>query len=233
MGGIVFLVFIIAFVYVLFRLFSATESRGGGLSGLRERSRQRTDVRLSLAARRAMQRADYWGGDAYVSVVDVGLLAYRGSTEPKLVRYGDVMMDTDFLRPFVELWLPHQARGAIRLELVDHEGRLRYADESRYDLMRGANTLLPGTWLPLQGKTVTPDEWSLRVLAGDTLLAVHTFGWRAVGGGRIRRYMASDGEISASLQQALRAGSREAVSLSELLSDEEKQGQYSESQHRS
>jgi hypothetical protein len=233
MGGIIFLLFIVAFVVVLLRLFSATEGRGGRFSGVREWSRPRAEVRLSLAARRAMQRAGYQGGEAYVSVVDVGLLAYRGSTDPKLVRYGDVLMDTDFLRPFVELWLPHQARGAVRLELVDQEGRLRYADESRYDLMRGANTLLPGTWLPLKGKTVTPDEWSLRVLAGDTLLAVHTFGWRTVGGGRIRRYMASDGEISSSLQRALRVQSREAVSLSELLSDEEEQGKYSESRHRS
>jgi hypothetical protein len=71
------------------------------------------------------------------------------------------------------------------------------------------------------------------VLAGDTLLAVHSFGWRAVGGGRIQRYMASDGEISSSLQRAIRAQSREAVSLSELLSDEELQGKHSESQHRS
>jgi hypothetical protein len=233
MAGIVFLVFIIGFVVLLFSLFSATEEKGGRFSGLREWSRPKADTRLSLAARKAMQRADYQGGEAYVNVVDVGLLAYRGSNEPKLVRYGNVVADTDYLRPFVELWLPHQARGAVRFELVDHEGRLRYADESRYDLVRGLNTLLPGTWLPLQGKTVTPDRWSLRVLAGDTLLAVHTFGWRAVGGGQMRRYIAPDGEISPSLQQALRAQPRDAVSLSDLLGDEEEQAKRSVSRSRS
>jgi hypothetical protein len=233
MGSIIFLVFVIAFIFVLFRLFSASEGRSGPFSGVREWSRPKPDVRLSVAARNAMRQAGYQGGEAYVNVVDVGLLAYRGSSEPKLVRYGDVAMDTDYLRPFVELWLPHQARGPVRFELVDQEGRLRYADESRYDLVRGVNTLLPGTWLPLRGKTVSPDRWSLRVLAGDTLLAAHGFGWRAVGGGQIQRYMASDGEISPSLQQALRAQPREAVSLEDLLGDEEEQAKRNMSLTRS
>jgi len=232
MDDIVFLVFIIVFIVLLFSLFSTTEGRSGRFSGLWEWSRPKAVARFSLAAQNAMRRAGYQSGESYVNVVDVGLLAYRGSTDPKLVRYGDVAMDTDYLRPFVELWLPHQARGAVRFELVDHEGRLRYADESRYDLVQGINTLLPGTWFPLRGKTIAPEEWSLRVLVGDTLLAVHTFGWRAVGGGQLRRYIASDGEISPSLQQALLAQPREAVSLSDLLGDEEVQAEYKMSRTR-
>jgi hypothetical protein len=45
--------------------------------------------------------------------------------------------------------------------------------------------------------------------------------------------MASDGEISPSLQQALRAQPREAVSLEDLLGDEEEQAKRNMSLTRS
>ena len=83
------------------------------------------------------------------------------------------------------------------------------------------NTVVPGTWLPLEGKTIVPEDWNLRVLAGQTLLAVHSFGWQPVGGGAIQKYVSSDGELSEALLQALNARQREAVSLSELLGDQE------------
>jgi hypothetical protein len=132
-----------------------------------------------------------------------------------------VLVDTHFLRPFIELWLPYRSRGMVRFELLDSAGRLRYVDEAEYDLERGDNVLLPSTWLPLRGKTIPPGRWRLQVMAGDTLLAAHPFGWQPVGGGELQPYIASDGEISPALQQALRARSREAVSLSDLLADQE------------
>jgi len=232
MGTIAFLVFILLFVFFLFGLFSIAEGRPRLSARANRRGRQRPSPRArntarhqggrsSTAARFAMQRAGYDGGESYVNVTDVGLLAYRQTDEPKLVRNGDVLLDTGYLRPFAELWLPHQARGTVRFELVDHEGRLRYADEERYDLARGRNTLLPSTWLPLHDKTIHPADWELRVLAGEMLLAAHAFGWQEVGGGMIQPYIEADGEISPELQQALRARSREAVSLSDLLADQE------------
>ena len=168
-----------------------------------------------------MQRAGYAGSENYVEVTDVGLLTYRHSDEPKLVRYGDVMLDTHFLRPFCELWLPYRSRGTVRFELVDSAGRQRYVDEEEYDLERGDNVLLPRTWLPLRGKTIAPGQWRLRVSAGETLLAVHPFGWEQVGGGEIQPYIASDGEISPALQHAMRVKARDAMSLSDLLADQE------------
>lgn len=214
---IVFIVFLAVFAVFLLTAFS---SAGEQARAARPRRAPRPMAGVgprSQAAQRAAQRAGYEGGPDYVNVTDIGLLAYRGMDEPRLVRTGKVLTDTDYLRPFAELWLPHEARGKIRFELVDAEGRLRYADEARYDLGAGRNTLLPGTWLPLRGKSSVPGEWTLRLAAGDLLLAAHRFGWEPAGRGEIKRYMASDGEISPELQRALEAQPVEGVSLSELL----------------
>lgn len=217
MNGLIFLIFMVLLMLVLFRLASKTTVKvGSGRSRRAGRGRETTP-----AATAAMKHADYLGGADFVSLTDVGLLAYRHTKEPKLIRYGDVMTDTRFLRPFAELWLPYKASGQVRFELFDGDGRLRYADEAGYDLDRGKNMLLPGTWLPLEGKVIKPEDWTLRVLAGDTLLGIHQFGWKSVGGGRIQQYVDHDGEINPALQNLLRAKPREAVSLSELLADQE------------
>ena len=220
--GFILLVVVVLFVVLLFGLFSVAEGRGrmalGGPQGSR---RAKRSAGVSAAADMAMRRAGYVGGGDYVSVSDIGLLAYRQSDDPRLVRNGAVWTDTDYLRPYVELWLPYKSRGIVRFELVDSEGRLRYADEAEYDLVQGENALLPGTWLPLRGRAVAPGQWRLRVLVGETLLAAHSFGWQAVGGGEVQRLMAHDGELSPALQQALLGRPRHAMSLSELLSDQE------------
>ncbi len=168
-----------------------------------------------------MQRAGYTRGEGYVDVTDLGLLAYRSAGAPKLVRSGDLLTDTEHLRPFAELWLPYPARGPLRFELVDAAGRLRYADEARYDLEQGRNTLLPGTWLPLRGKTIEPGTWTLRLLAGETLLALHPFGWQDLGGSELQPLIEADGEISPELIEAMRAEARDSVSLDELLAGQE------------
>lgn len=222
MDDLFFLIFVLIVLIALFSFYGqVARSRMSQGAGGRARRASRRKVELTEAAWEAMSRAGYEPGSEYVQVADIGLLAYRHTDEPKLVRTGGVLMDTRYLRPFADLVLPYPASGDVRFELIDHEGRLRYADEAQYDFHGGRNTVLPGTWLPLEGKTIIPEEWVLRVLASQTLLAVHRFGWQPVGGGTIQRYVASDGELSEALQQALNARQREAVSLSELLSDQE------------
>jgi hypothetical protein len=218
MGGMVFIIFLILFVLFLSGVFSLAGNRGNQSAG---EKRKKQTGRANSTARQAMRRAGYAGGENYAEITDIGLLAYRQSDEPKLVRQSDVLLDTDFVRPFAEFWLPYRSRGMVRFELVDSEGRMRYADESEYDLERGKNVLLPGTWLPLRGKTIASGQWRLNVMAGGTLLAVHPFGWRNVGGGELKPYIGTDGEISPALQWALHAKAREAVSLDDLLSDQE------------
>ncbi|HML22814.1 MAG TPA: hypothetical protein PKD09_14280 [Aggregatilinea sp.] len=180
-------------------------------------------MQANPAALTAMRRAGYRADASYVQVADIGLLAYRNTDDGKVLRSGDVLMDTKYLRPFAELWLPYDAAGSVRFEIADADGRLRYADEEQYELQRGVNTILPGTWLPLEGKAIEPDEqWTLRLRASDTLLAAHPFGWEPVGGGVIQRFVAGDGELSPALREAImRSSSRSAMSLSELLSDQD------------
>lgn len=223
MGDLIVLLLVVFALIFLFSFMArasapwSSETMRAGWTARRKR------VALTETAQQAMARAGYEPGSEYVQVADLGLLAYRHTREPKLVRAGSVLMDTRYLRPFADLVLPYDASGEVRFELIDGAGRLRYADEARYDLVGGRNTVLPGTWLPLEGKPIPPGDWALRVLAGETLLAVHRFGWQPVGGGAIQRYVASDGELSETLQQAVAARQREAVSLSELLADQEEQ----------
>ncbi len=222
MNAIIFLLFIFAFLAVLFVVTSSSAAKTPAPH--RKRTLQpvaREDQHP--VARAAMRRAGYTADASFVQVADIGLLTYRNTTDGKVIRAGDVLLDTKYLRPFAELWLPYAAAGGVRFEISDSSGRLRYADEAQYELKRGVNTILPGTWLPLEGKVIDPDEaWTLRLRASDTLLAAHTFGWQPVGGGVIQKYVAEDGELSPALQEAiLRASSREAMSLSELLSDQE------------
>lgn len=227
MGGIIFLIFIILFMMFLFGLFSIAEGQSGR-SAPQQRTRSypstppasRRSARVNTAAKDAMRRAGYAADNAYVNVTDIGLLAYRETDDPRLVRYNEVWADTDYLRPFVVLSVPHQARGMVRLEISDDEDRVRYADETRYDLQPGENTLLPGTWLPLRGKSLPTEPWTLNVTVGETLLAAYQFGWQEVGG-ELQQYIEADGEISPELQQALRERSDQAMSLSQLLSDQE------------
>ena len=200
---------------------------GGTRKRFRKRALRKRKARLSTAhptpaARLAMSRAGYAGGEQYANVTDVGLLAYRHpEADPRVVRERGVLLDTRFLRPFVTLWLPRAARGHIRFEIADADGQLRYADEARYALQRGENPLLPNAWLPVEGKGRVSDRWTLRVWVSDVLLAEHVFGWREVGESPLQPYIAADGEISPALWQMAQQEAEQQVSLSELLAEQE------------
>ncbi len=193
----------------------------------RVRDLRKRKVRLSVAhptsaALQAMSRAGYVGGKQYATVTDVGLLAYRHpEADPRAVREQGVLVDARFLRPFVKLWLPRAARGSIRFEILDGDGRLRYADEARYGLQRGENSLLPNAWLPLEALGRVSERWTLRVWASGMLLAEHVFGWREVGASPLQPYIGADGEISPALWQMAQEEAEQQVSLAELLSGQE------------
>ena len=189
---------------------------------LRKRKERVSTARPTSAAQQAMSRAGYAGGAQYANVTDVGLLAYRHpEADPRVVRGQGVLLDTRFLRPFVTLWLPRAARGHVRFEIWDADGRLRYADEARYSLHAGENPLLPNAWLPVEGKGRVADRWTLRVLVSGVLLAEHVFGWRAVGESPLKPYIAADGEISPELWQMAQEEAAQQVSLTELLAGQE------------
>lgn len=219
MGQLIFLaVIVIVILWIVYRPAPGISSRLSQRVDTLSRGRNTRWIEQSAAARLATRRARYKGGPAYVNVTDLGLLVYRDDYNPRLVRQGAISLDTLYLRPFAELWLPHQARGTVRFEIRDGEGRLRYADEARYDLEGGRNTLLPGTWLPLRNKPQLFDVWEYRLLAADMVLAIHRFGWQPVDVG-LQALVDSDGEISPELQAALQARAIKTMSLSELLAD--------------
>jgi hypothetical protein len=225
-GGIVFLIFIAIFLAFLFGLFSIAEGRPTRRrpTSYQPPYRQRSEVstKTNTTAQQAMHRAGYQGGPNYVQVEDIGLLAYRTTTDPKLIRSGDLWADTQYLRPFAALWLPYAATGEVRFELLDANDRVWYADETSYNLQHGTNTLLPQTWLPLANKTISPGRWKLRVLANDTVLAIHSFGWQSPANNEIKQYVDSDGEISPELQQAINdVQSHSRMSLAELLASQD------------
>jgi hypothetical protein len=218
------LILLVVIALVVMWLIRGSVSRAPG-QAIREigtfgRVRNQVHIERSRVASLATRRARYPGGAEYVNVTDLGLLVYEDNQRVRLVRQDSIPTDAQYLRPFVELWLPHQARGAVRFEIRDRQGRLRYADEARYDLEHGYNTLLPGTWFPLRGEAEAFDTWEYRVLARGMTLAIHRFTWR-VAGSALRPYLASDGEISPALQAALRTQAAQPVSLSELLAGQE------------
>lgn len=222
MGSIVFLIFILLFLAMLYSVFAAVETKPAPRQNTSHASAtadRRPAVRFSQTATRAATRAGYRSDPRYVQLTDLGLLAYKKLDDPRLIRMGDVSTDTRFLRPFVELWVPYAAHGSVRLEILDQTNRLRYADDARYELQRGRNTILPDTWLPLEGKTIVPDQWTLRVSASDTLLGIHHFAWQVSGEAPLRRYIESDGELSPELAEALQEQQSRAISLSDLLNE--------------
>jgi hypothetical protein len=105
MSAIIFLVFIAIFIFLLFGLFRIAEgrrkdeehipveiSRWSAPQPIETRqtrlSRQQPDAKQpKLAALQAMRRAGYdVGDDEYVRVTDIGLLEYRGTSRPRLLR---------------------------------------------------------------------------------------------------------------------------------------------------
>lgn len=235
---VVFVIFAIFLILFAFLYFNVTQSSSESADAERTPSRayssavrrstsyrsaaERQKLRANMVAQQAMQRAGYQDTEQYVRVFDIGLLAYEGDQQPKLLRFEKINTQVDYVRPFVELSLPYRSRGSVRFELVELLGsteRLRYADEAQYDLQPGTNILLPDTWFPLAGKEIKSDKWRLYIRVGDTLLAAHAFGWRRPVDDSVKQYMASDGEISPALQEALEARPNEAMSLDNLLGE--------------
>src|SRR5690554_4866619 len=99
MNGVIFILVMLLFLAVLFvatsQTTTATVRRASSYRAPRAASR-----RLHPVARAAMQKAGYEASDSYVQVTDIGLLAYRNTDEGKIVRQGDVLLDTRYLRPF-------------------------------------------------------------------------------------------------------------------------------------
>lgn len=177
--------------------------------------------RMHRVAARAVRRAGHDPDALAVAPVDIGVLAYESrEATPTLYRETRLPEDAAYIRPFMLLRSPRRARGMIRFELVDGQGAVRFVDETEWELKAGETFVYPATWLPTERIEDYSGEWTLRVYAADTLLAVHDFTWWDSGGGELRRYLTGDGEISDDLLEELSGARVERLSLDELLDEQ-------------
>jgi hypothetical protein len=150
--------------------------------------------------------------------VDVGVMAFKGDSDPVVYRTWAVPDDSDYVQPFVQLRLPTKASGKVRFEIIDPDGNPLFVHEDIHELKRGRNLVTPSARLPVHDVQSMDERWTLRVSADGVLLAVHSFEWETGGSARVRRHMGTDGEISQEMRVVLDENRLGQMSLDDLLS---------------
>lgn len=184
-----------------------------------EASRQRQQLRR--ICQQAMRWAEQDLASSPLRLEDIGLLGYRNPTKPKLIRLQPVISDTQFIRPFVQLYANRPLEGTLRLEIRDDQQALLYLDSGFYRLRRHVR-IIPKTWLPLRDHRLRLEgEWWIMLWFRDEPLAAHPFGWERLADSALLAQLRTDGEISDELRQDVQRGRFRKMSLSELLADQE------------
>jgi hypothetical protein len=173
------------------------------------------------AAERALRNAGHDPEALRLRLQDIGLMVYRGSNNPASVaRLEAIRADASHLRPFVKLHspLPKALVQEVTFEIVDEDGTAHFRNAGEYEVRPGANLLTPKNWLPLENLPID-GKWLMRVLVGETPLAIHKFKWRTPATAQSAQpeiSLSSDGEI----EDATSRLSRMPMSLDELLADQ-------------
>lgn len=212
-----------------FSLSSETETtnRQGGSTRRRTPTRTKSSGarlpgRMHRVATKAVRKAGQDPKEMVVAPVDVGILVYEDrNATPTLYREARLPEEAEYIRPFMLLRSPRHARGAIRFELYDGDGEKRFENDHDWELKAGETFVYPSTWLPMHSIDDIGGEWTMRVYAANTLLAVHDFMWPDSGGGEFRQYLNGDGEISEDLAEELSSARLGRLSLEALLDDQE------------
>jgi hypothetical protein len=157
--------------------------------------------------------------------VDIGLMAFKNSTDPVVHRTLSVPNDVDYIQPFVQLRLPTKATGKVRFELIDRTGEVVFVHEDIHQLKRGRNLVTPSARLPVHDVHQTDGEWYLRITADGVTIAVHHFEWIEGSTGAVRRHMGSDGELSSEMRAVLAESRLEKMSLDDMLAYQEDEGE--------
>ena len=174
---------------------------------------------------RAARRAGVDPANAAVLPTDIGLIAFDDTGAPSIFRSAPVGDFARAVQPYIQLRLPRRAEGRIRFEVADANGSVVFAHEDAYALQAGVNLISPRARLPLGDLAVLHGRWELRVSADGVPIAVHTFTWKHDDSQSIRRHLASDGEISLELRDLLAEKRLEALSLDDLLADQQQRDQ--------
>ncbi len=170
----------------------------------------------------AVRRAGIDPDRARLTISDLGLIVYMGSSRPAVHREAAVPDTADYVRPFVELQAERPARGTLTFEIVDASGEVVYRREETASLREGRTPIIPRTWLPIGDHYDMTRTWTLRIYANDTLLAEHPIGWFDPTNRTetLREVMSNDGEISADLSALMENPSMQSMSLDDLLGDD-------------
>lgn len=179
----------------------------------------------------AVRAAGHDPDEMKVLPVDVGLVVYRGD-ERAVYRTNDVPDDADYVQPYVQLRLPSRAVGKVRFELLDSDGQVLFVHEDKHVLERGRNLLSSAARLPIHDGHNMNGGWELRISADGMPLATHRFFWEEDSAAVIRRHLGEDGEISNEMRMLLAENRLESVSLDELLSPQNDEGQDAPPQQR-
>jgi hypothetical protein len=157
-------------------------------------------------------------------VTDVGLLVYRGAEKPMIYRTLDVPDDTETIQPFVQLHVPlpllESGVGRVCFEILENSKDVVFSYEQVYTLRDGLNLLTPPARLPVRNSDKSY-VWEMRVSLGDTLLAVHDFGWTDANAQEDMMALGTDGEISEEMRTILEEqdGVGQPLSLDDLLAE--------------
>jgi hypothetical protein len=192
---------------------------------LAPRAQERPGTQVYKHALEAVRATGNNPDEMQVLPVDLGLLVFHGNEEPTIHRLQPVEDDADYIQPYVQLRVPVAARGKVRFELLNENGRRMYVHEDNYELKRGRNLLIPNTRLPIHDEQITDGRWRLRIMADSLVLADHYFAWKETTSADIRQHVAADGEISNEMRAMLAENRLEQMSLDELLSHQEEEDQ--------
>jgi hypothetical protein len=192
-------------------------------------SRQSQSEPIYRHALEAVQRAGHDPDAVQVLAVDIGVMAFKGNSEPAVYRTWSLPDDIDYVQPFVQLRLPSKAAGRIKFEIVDDAGRVVFVHEDLHNLERGRNFISPAARLPIHDENLTNGQWGMRVSADGVILAEHRFEFSEAAEANIRRHIGEDGEINTELRAVMAESRLPKMSLDDLLQygadDEEQQQQ--------
>jgi hypothetical protein len=192
-------------------------------------SRQSQSEPIYRHALEAVQRAGHDPDSVQVLAVDIGVMAFKGNSEPAVYRTWSLPDDIDYVQPFVQLRLPSKAAGRIKFEIVDSAGHVVFVHEDVHNLERGRNFISPAARLPIHDENLTNGQWGMRVSADGVILAEHRFEFSEAAEANIRRHIGEDGEINTELRAVMAESRLPKMSLDDLLQygadDEEQQQQ--------
>lgn len=176
-------------------------------------------AQLRLEYERDMKRVGVDPETAPVLLSGLALLVYyQADSKPNRVYNQRLTQDIHYLRPLLELRCQEPQKALIRIELMDDEEQVVFAED--FETMLQENTqLVTQTWYDVRAYDFNPKEeraWALHIWVNGARLAKHFFQWDQINLDSLSVQSLRDGEISEKISQKLGDG-QTSLSLDDLL----------------